>query len=279
MQSLFKNDGIEHIFGEDCILEVLLVLYDSLIDDDEEIRDIGATTISSLTGKLSTPLQARRDMEIWLAERYNSSLTFASTVMKRMTGEDALTQITRSLDQDDSLFVEESLNLFIDDVREVKSWVNIFHLLSETTIKGSSDGGSPLNALASWIMGGLEALNIVLGKDGGPLGCISKPSTYFACLKVIIVTNAFLDFVAAHCQDSQSSADLNVDKILLLLKSVVTEALKTHTHEDLLFEILRPESLTKLENFYSAQVTGVWKKAVAKNSPRWTTTSTLTAPE
>jgi hypothetical protein len=277
LQSFFKNDGIQHIFGDECILEALLVLYDSLIDDDEEVRDIGATTISSLTGKLSTPLQARRDMKIWLAEKYNSSLTFTSTVIKGMTGEDALAQIIRSLDQDDSLFVEESLNLFIDDVRELKSLVNIFCRLSETTVKEVSDGSSPLIALSSWVIGGLEALNTLLDKDGGPLGCISKPSTYFACLRVMIVTNAFLDFGATSYPASQLSPDLNVDKILLLFKDFVTGALNTHTHEDLIFEILRPESLTKFETLYSPEVTGIWKKAVASDSPRWTTS--LTARE
>jgi len=271
LQSFLKSDGIQHILGEDCLLEALLVLYDSLIDDDEEIREIGATTISSLTGKLSTPLQARRDMELLLAEKYNSSSSFTAIAINRMTGEDPSAQIMRSLDQDDSLFVEESLNLFIDDVRELKSWVGIFHRLSKSTITEVKDGISPLGTLASWVIDGLDALTTVLGKDGGSLGCISKPSTYFACLRVVIITKAFLDFVATHYRDSQPSPELNLDKILLLFKGFVTEALKTHIHEDLLFEIINPGSLAKLETFFSTEVTGIWKKALASNSPRWTT--------
>jgi hypothetical protein len=90
----------------------------------------------------------------------------------------------------------------------------------------------------------------------------------------MIVTNAFLDFVATHYQDSQPSPDLNVDKILLLFKGFVTEALRTHIHEDLLFEILKHESLTKFETFFSPEVTDIWKKSVASYSPRWTTSLT-----
>ena len=252
LQYFFRGGGIEHILGEDCLLEALLALHTTLTDDDEEIREIGATTVSSLTRNLSTPLQAVQDLAAWMVGKYKSSVSFAHMVIDQMTGPDAWTRIASSLDPNDSLFAEEDSNLFTDEVREARMWAETFHGLSKEAVE-NSNAKSPLNTLSSWVLDGLNALHLLLKEEDGPVGKFSKPGTYYPCLQVLICTNAFIKYLNTHYLSANSSlaqisgrtVNSNVDAILLLLKEFISKAEKKEVHEDLIFEVLSPESLEK----------------------------------
>lgn len=255
------------------MLGPLFVLHDTLNDDDEEVREIGASAVASITGRSSAPLKAVQDLAIWMTRTYRNSLEFASQVITRMTGEHPVAQIMLSLDQDDSLFVEESLNLFIDEVREARLWASVFRRLSSEIFEGSgSQTNNPLNILVSRVVEGLEALDTVLEKDGGALGCVSKPSTYLACLRILISTNAFLEYMATHYLDRKTSLlnfsghpmlKMDTEKILGLLQGFVTNGLERRVHEDLIFEVLSPDMLarTNLE-ILAPQIPGVLKSGL-----------------
>lgn len=254
MRYFLNNDGIGHILGEDCLLEPLLSLYTTLNDDDEEIRELGASTVALLTHNLSTPLQAVQDLTTWMVENYSSSVSFARIVVHQMTGSEAAKRIQLSLDPDNSLFVEEDSNLFVDEVREVRLWTKVFHGLSKKVVEKSHLEESALITLASWVLNGLKALDTLLAEEDGPLGSISKPETYYPCLQVLICTNALIQYLTSHylasdgnqLQISEAEAtSLNMKAILRSLKSFISSAEKRKIHEDLIFEVISPDSLAK----------------------------------
>jgi hypothetical protein len=228
-----------------------LALHATLSDDDEEIREMGASTVSSLTRNLSTPLQAVQDLAEWMVGKYSCSVSFAHIVINQMTGQmsgpNAWIRISASLDSNDSLFAEEDTNLFVDEVREARLWAKTFHGLSKKAVE-DSNAKSPLNALSSWVLGGLNALHMLLEEEDGPLGKFSKPGTYYPCLQVLICANALIQYLTTQYLGSNrppAAADSNANVILMLLKAFVGKAGKMKVHEDLIFEVLSPDSLAK----------------------------------
>lgn len=189
----------------------LFALYDSLNDDDDEIRDISATTASRLLEKSLVPLAASVELARWIDRNHHASLPYAWNVVCRIAGhsiytcfettEPALlsaeTHLRRALQGDDSLFVEEEQNLFIDEVRETKLWCEIFagtgsdeqssDEIKETWLK-------PHKKLATWALDGLKYMNQLLENEDGPLGWTSKPSVFAVCMRVVLAAGAGICF-------------------------------------------------------------------------------------
>jgi hypothetical protein len=86
---------------------------------------------------------------------------------------------------DDSLFVIEEQNLFVDEVREAQRWISVYESLEWD----SSDPA--LEALATWTSAGLEATRNLASQEDGPLGYGSKPEV-FAILSRVIRSSAAL---------------------------------------------------------------------------------------
>jgi hypothetical protein len=86
---------------------------------------------------------------------------------------------------DDSLFVIEEQNLFVDEVRETQRWVSVYKSLAW-------ESNNPcLEALTSWTSEGLEAMQSLVSQEDGPLGYGSKPEV-FAILSRVIRASAAL---------------------------------------------------------------------------------------
>jgi hypothetical protein len=195
-------------------LHWLLALYDYLNDDDEEIRDIAASATVPILGKPLISIEASVQLLSRLTELYGATDEFRTHVACRMIGHNsshmdsalalwglsendeekeeasplrswtpAESQLARAMRFDDSLFVVEEQNLYIDEVRETLRWRDVFLSLPYPT----SDVA--LAALTDWTAAGLRTLARLAGDtnggDDGVLGWTSKPEVFAICSRIV----------------------------------------------------------------------------------------------
>lgn len=208
LRSFFALAKLEQTPCQEFMLPALLALYDFLNDDDDEIRDIGAETVSAILKQPCTCLAAQKEFLDWLVLRYSHSSLFISTIIIRLTGSteqeslgsgliSAEDQLRFSLQEDHSLFIEEEQNLFIDEVRETQNWQRALFKISPKSMSTSNNllrDTKPSIAIARWALCGLQNLNQISKRDG-PLGWASKPAVYEVCVRIILCANAVLGFV------------------------------------------------------------------------------------
>jgi hypothetical protein len=177
---------------EDC-LTALFALYDTLNDDDDEVRDIGSAAASSILGDFLVPLEASSRLLQWLCRTFGDTASFRAAVASRMTGASnvlsshqdwvpAETQLNEAVQFDDSLFVVEEKNLYIDEIRESRRWARAF-----ASVEWSSDADT-ITRLEDWLwrQGGTARLLQLLDQDDGPLGWASDPEVFAVCSRIIL---------------------------------------------------------------------------------------------
>jgi hypothetical protein len=189
----------------------MFALYDTLNDDDDEIRNLSAETVSALLRKSLVPLAARVELAKYISKVHIRARTFAWNVVCRMSGskletvdnvrfrlQSAGPQLVRAMKDDDSLFVQEEQNLFLDEIREAKLWIQIFEETGPDTLtseQGNFDIEStwqqPHTAFATWVLEGLLALNALV-KEDGPLGWTSKPAVFALVLRLLLSANTII---------------------------------------------------------------------------------------
>ena len=202
-------------------------MYDTLNDDDEEVRDVGSDAVENILGASMVPLEAATLLLSWLAQSFGTTLEFKQAVCNRVVGQatkdwqHANDQLTAALEFDDSLFAIEEQNLFIDEVRDTIRWLAVFENLSW------SEDGELVGSLSTWIKGGLARLNDLLKTDDGPLGWASNPQVFAILTRVVrggISVSKIdssikdeLSGVAAQLQTQQSSVSrLLVDPLVTI---------------------------------------------------------------
>jgi hypothetical protein len=178
-------------------MSVVLVLYDFLIDDDDEVREIAAQAASPIIGADTTPLLAIDSLLQWMAERFAESPAFRLQAIYRMVGQvapvaetsgeelclmPAAERLTAALEVDDALFAVEKQNLFVDEVLESQRWATVLEGLCSRRI---DNDGEYREALHGWCVSGLENLAALAERDDGPLGWASQPRV-FAVAAVIL---------------------------------------------------------------------------------------------
>lgn len=94
-------------------------------------------------------------------------------------------QLQNAMKFDDSLFVIEEQNLFVDEVRETQRWVSVYESLSWEAKDPA------LEALTEWSGAGIDEMRRLVGEEDGPLGYGSKPEV-FAILSRIVYASAAL---------------------------------------------------------------------------------------
>jgi len=204
-------------------------LYDSLNDDDDEIRDLSAKTASLLLKKSLLPLIASEELAAFINLHYKDNALYASNVVCRLTGNNTLEafkfdpedlslrsaafQFTTALEEDDSLFVEEEQNLFVDEIRELKIWSKFI-------------GANLYYVLECWVQEGLHTLNDLLSKQDGPLGWTSKPVVFSICMRILVSAKAL----------QRQSLPKN-ESIIVALKEFERLGREAQCHESLLFEV------------------------------------------
>ncbi|PYH94631.1 HEAT repeat protein [Aspergillus ellipticus CBS 707.79] len=178
-------------------LEIYLVLYDLLNDDDEELRDLAASTTSWVLSYSSvspskavalSPLNASALLSKFLTENYASSALLAkksiaylidheprlSSAKSRYASVQTRLDVLRK--ESTILFEEEKQNLFIDEVREIDLWSESLAQLSADSFDQES-----LNKVYEWVDSGVSSLLAIFAKESekdGLLGWTSKPETF-----------------------------------------------------------------------------------------------------
>lgn len=244
------------LFKDEHTLPSLFALYDTLNDDDDDVRDLSAKTVSDFLGKSLIPLAARVELAKQIHSCHYNSKSYAWNVVRRMTGNNiyeplyvdrsqissAEEQFKDALKDDDSLFVEEEQNLFIDEIREAELWCAIFeerdcNSLSDEEIKRIWE--VPQTILANWVLDGLRSLNKLLKYGDGPLGWSSKPAVFAICMRILLSAKSILRFhegiLEAH--NNEVTEEGIIGDIVTALKNFVAIGRKKRVHERLLFEV------------------------------------------
>lgn len=211
--------GLRSAVGTDAAyLPLLLALYMTLVDDDEEVREIGALATSFVLAEHATSPQplvavdAADALLAWIQRHFGQTNEFRAYVACRMVGDPVVAidigvqdlsswttaekQFSEALIVDESLFVVEEQNLFIDEVRETERWAELFRKLEfdfdeETeeesgSIKRVLMMDSSLSALKEWTEGALAVLAQQVTFDDGPLGWASSPAAFALCHRVLV---------------------------------------------------------------------------------------------
>ncbi|KAJ5701019.1 hypothetical protein N7493_012065 [Penicillium malachiteum] len=191
---------------DDALLDIYLILYDMLNDDDDEIRDIAASTaswvlsyssVSPNTAVALGPLNSSSLLATLITNHYSSSSRLARRVIRYLTGQEprvsgsdtplnmrSVPALIAEYSQESTvLFVEEKQNLFIDDVREIDIWSKVLLNLSKDALPEKLVG-----QFSKWVLEGLEYLSTLAGQPSGLdglLGWISKPECFTLGIRVI----------------------------------------------------------------------------------------------
>ena len=199
------------------LLGAYLALYDTLNDDDDEIRDVGAAVVSWI---LSTPPDSTQNLSLvplaaglrfseWLSSQYSHSIGLFTTAVRRLalhprwlalnttnkatealeSVEDLLAKATK---EDRSLFVEEKQNLFIDEVREADIWSRVLLRMA-----GEALDKQLAKAYMTWVLEGLIALSEKAKAEAldGPLGWTAKPEAFALGVHVILGAKVVLKWM------------------------------------------------------------------------------------
>jgi hypothetical protein len=104
-------------------------------------------------------------------------------------------QFSKALKDDNSLFVEEEQNLFIDEVREANLWSRAFEEKYKGVVSKSDTDivwRDASAALATWVIDGLAVMTGLLKKEDGPLGWMSKPAVFSSSMRVLLSAKAII---------------------------------------------------------------------------------------
>ncbi|KAK8933176.1 hypothetical protein VCV18_001722 [Metarhizium anisopliae] len=137
------------------------------------IRASGSVIAALIRPEQSTPVNIHSWGQIMAEAALDNKAT------KLESWESAEVELARALEFDDSLFVVEENNLFIDEVRETKRWVEVFESLEW------DEKDEHLDKLASWVQGGIAQVARLAELEDGPLGWASNPTAFAICTRII----------------------------------------------------------------------------------------------
>ncbi|KAK4212914.1 thyroid adenoma-associated protein [Rhypophila decipiens] len=182
-------------------LPIFSALYDSLLDDDDEVREVASSAASALTGQYFVAPEAANNLVTLLSQRFShhDNKEFARYVLCRLVGQPghllslttslstakieltpAKSLLQKALDFDDSLFAAEEQNLFIDEVRETMRW-------RERAFSSALAATASGNELVEWTEQGLEYIISLAEKEkDGPLGWTSDQHVFAVCARVVL---------------------------------------------------------------------------------------------
>ncbi|GAW11119.1 hypothetical protein ANO14919_004590 [Xylariales sp. No.14919] len=227
----FPNDisdkGVSEI--HQAHLPWLLALYDALTDDDVEVREAASEAASSILGLALVPVEAGARLLRWLAAHFGHDADFSLHVVGRMIGYtfsptsfaatraikgglaevnemswvSAKSQLAEAMQFDDSLFVIEEHNQYIDEVREAKRWANVF--LSLDSPRANDARGNASKVLAKWTLASLCTLTDIVRSESavagdGPLGWTSKPQVFAICARILLCASTLAKLEIAYSQ-------------------------------------------------------------------------------
>ncbi|KAL8734098.1 MAG: hypothetical protein Q9181_003306 [Wetmoreana brouardii] len=202
------------------MLQLYLILYDSLLDDDEAIRDSGAAAVLKLdlsatfwdgSDDPQVPQMvpgARAKLLDLLVVQYEDSCILGMESVQRLVGVRFLAalphgaqeacQIQRysspsalfeKMSKDDTtLFVEEKQNLYVDEAEEACNWQNVL-----ISVEWTAKDTGVLNGIRRWAAEGVETLiKLTEEEPDGPLGWTSKPDVFTLGVRIILAAEALM---------------------------------------------------------------------------------------
>ena len=143
-----------------------------------------------ILGQALVPNEAATRLLQWLGEKFGNNTTFRAVVVGRIVGQNnfsalgkpweaAKEQISQAQRFENSLFMVEEQNLFVDEVRETDRWISVFKTISW-------DGqDSSFTMLEGWVRSGLGEMRQLVQKEDGPLGWASRPDVFAICARVV----------------------------------------------------------------------------------------------
>ena len=162
-------------------------------------------------------------------------------------------QLSKAMRDDDSLFVEEEQNLFIDEVREAKLWSKVFEdtALDSWNWEGAdfdieNTWSQPHAAVAAWVMDGLLAVSSFLDQEDGPLGWVSKPAVFALLTRLLLSANAIIqrhEGLMTSATGRQVPGNRIIAGIVFALEQFISLGKEKKIHESLLLEVQRKPSL------------------------------------
>ncbi|KAL8645259.1 MAG: hypothetical protein Q9226_007379 [Calogaya cf. arnoldii] len=192
---------------------LLLVLYYSLLDDDEDVRNSGASTVSKLLASIAVrddskavriPLMvpaASHQLLSFLKNYYHNSSAFWTEIVQRIIGNQYRPHqpphfpspralLERLKPEDTALFVEEKQNLYIDEAKEAGVWLEVLLTMDQTAVDIES-----LGKFEDWTIEGIDALTEVASTEvDGPLGWTWKPEVYTLGVRIIHAAQALMQY-------------------------------------------------------------------------------------
>lgn len=194
-------------------MDLYLILYDLLNDDDDEIRDIAAATASRILSYsregnsrsvIVGPLKASSLLAEFIMVRYSDSMHFARRVIRYLTGQEVrisgsneqtrlvpVSELIMGHRQESTvLFVEEKQNLFIDEVREVRLWAKALLYM-----KSTAPPEGLIRQISRWVSEGLVYIHGLISQEPGAdglLGWVSKPESFTLGVRVIAISSALI---------------------------------------------------------------------------------------
>lgn len=206
------------------LLGLYLALYDTLLDDDEDVRDQGATAVSALISAIDSdltsdygsslslsPPAAKHKLLDFIREGYRTSTSMYVRTVERLVGLQ-LSPCTTS-ERDDSsdtlraatmrpvgeisleaqvpqtaVFVEEKQNLYIDTVKEAEIWAEVLIGLDRNACVVEV-----ADALEVWTVDGLLHFLDNTGQSGDSVfGPTSLPYVFTLFMRVILSARVIL---------------------------------------------------------------------------------------
>ncbi|KAH7558690.1 hypothetical protein BM1_04827 [Bipolaris maydis] len=191
------------------LLSLSLVLYDLLNDDDDEIRDLAASTTGNLLRaqgyttslcKDTVPILSSYRLALFTCHTFHSSSISASTstsggvlatqalyrLANTTTTAEALFStpfvetFARERQEDMALFAQEKQNLYKDDVLDVLLWSRVLLHLPASCVSLALKAG-----LAKWVADGLAVLTETATKEeDGALGWSSKAEVFTLGMRI-----------------------------------------------------------------------------------------------
>jgi hypothetical protein len=201
-------------------LAAILLVYDCLNDDDEEIREVAAEIASralqpsyqTYPRKPIIPIVASQKLAGLMTTSFPESSSLFFEAVKRLTGVkrrnkdgELLPSASRSFEnssrEETALFIIERQNLYIDDVREAMLWSAVARRLSPRAAKCGT-----LRALSSWAH---SALSKLLSKtrdfDNKALSWPSTPKAFVFGMRAVCAADVVLHWTTI--MESRNSHD------------------------------------------------------------------------
>lgn len=194
--------------GSPVLLALTLLLHDLLNDDDDEIRDLAASTTARFLRiqdpaqhfriQHAVPITAVERLATFIVTQFSGSRELGQEALRRlmdversgvMFEQPFAQRLQEARKEDTALFVKEKQNLFQDDAMDVLMWSNVLTRLSPATIRKTTK-----TQLAAWTLDALSLLTETAEKEvDGPLGWTTTKADVFTLgLRVVCAADVAL---------------------------------------------------------------------------------------